>query len=146
MKKFFIILVAGVIGLSAMGLSGCKKYPDEISFIDFPQFTSFNENIVNIVVNWDNNDGNYVVYSITDKDTINNIVSELVNETKFLKADSDMNDSGHSSVVLKDADNIETVIMLNQIQYGTKKQYYNYENANFYNFIKQTAQNMEVLD
>jgi len=144
MKRIFIILVAGVLGLSVFGLTGCEKYPTEINFTDFPQFKGFSENVVSIVVNWDNNDGDYIVYTITDEDEVKNIVNEL-NETKFLKADSN-NDGGHSYITLKEANNSEIKIMLNQIQYGTKNQYYNYENSNFYNFIKQIGQNIEVLD
>lgn len=145
MKKLDVIMMIGFLCISLFGLSGCRKYPEELSFFNFPQYNDLNTEIVSIKVDWDNNDGNHIVFDITDESAIEGIVNKLMYETKFIKAGIYMDNGGHGSITLKHKNGSETKIPLSQIQYGDKKQFYNYETDDIYNLIKQIGQSLGKL-
>lgn len=144
MKKMIALLGALVLSVLLIIII-VYRYPKEIGFMDFPQYEKFTEEIIGVDVYWDNNTEHLIIFTVTDESTVNSIVKSLVNEARFLRAGSSMNDGGHGYIVLTDSNNTETTVSLFQIQYGTRKQYYNYANADFYNLIRQIGQDTGEL-
>ncbi|MDR0752482.1 MAG: hypothetical protein LBF12_07925, partial [Christensenellaceae bacterium] len=79
----FIMLVA-LFATSSM-LVSCEKnvYPNTINIKEFPQYSNFEWNIIEIMIYWDNDNGGYITKNITDTSIINNIWDILCNEVVF---------------------------------------------------------------
>lgn len=145
MKKS-IIRLAGIMAAGLILLCGCGLFlPNRLKFGDFPQFKKFGENISEIRVNWDVNDSQPLVFTITDTGQINELVG-LYKSTVFKKAKGPKSDgNNHSYLTFVGNDGSETDIFLHRIAYGNTNQCYSYPDSKIFDYVKQIGIDAGVI-
>lgn len=132
MKKKVLITLSLilVLVLGVFCLSGCSK---EMGFLDFSKYSDFDENVTEIKVSWDINDNSAFEFTITDGQKIDEIVSELVDNTRFVLAEK--SDGNHSNIIFVCEGGKETKLSLAGITDGNK--YYKYKDTKFFGMIEE---------
>lgn len=137
MKKKLLTFIATLVACLFMLCSCKKELPNNIKFLEFPQYKDFNGDISVIEVNFDINNDEAVRFDITDSNDIEVIIN-MVKDTTFTKAES-IYDGNHSNISLIDSLGNTTKISLSQIKYGDLKEYYSYPDSSIYDYIKQVG-------
>lgn len=137
MKKKLLTFIATLVACLFI-LCGCKKgLPNNIKFLEFPQYNEFSDDVSVIEVYFDINDYEPVRFDITDSNDIE-VIIDMLKDTTFTKAES-IYDGNHSNISLIDSLGNTTKISLSQIKYGDLKEYYSYPDSSIYDYIKQVG-------